>query len=96
MLLALWLCGLLGNKNLSGATNLIDRVCQTATRYFWSLLTDAGFELLKGFTSRILLHIILYSLCRTERLLKHRWLRNNSADHGKLYIRKGKSLWLSL
>lgn len=39
MLLALQLCGLLGSKNMTGATNLIDTACQAATRYFCSLLT---------------------------------------------------------
>lgn len=43
MLLALQLCGLLGSKNVTGATNLIDTAGQAATRYFCSLLTDSGF-----------------------------------------------------
>lgn len=62
VLLALWLCGLLASKDVSGATNLIDTACQSATRYFWSLLPDTRFELLKGFTSHILLHIIWATL----------------------------------
>lgn len=95
--LALWLCRLLGRKNLPGATNLIYSSPNSHQIFLasadWSWIWTPERVHVPYPVTQHLSHTLPVgqSIC-----YKHRWLRNNSADRGKLCIRWGKSLWLSL